>query len=172
VRRLRRWVEGYRPDFVVFESNAMARWIAVDVQDRLGIPIVKSELKDTKIEEIESFRDLAEAHLMLYAFADDGITRQRIQVFEQELEGYPDEAPHDDTLIAAIHAMRKLRPGDLGGMRVHVAGSAKKAEKKAVPIMGPVDMHAPTPEEEWRRDLIAMRRAAGISFGPKESRDA
>lgn len=154
--RLKRWVEAYHPDQVVFEANAMARWIAVDIQDRLGIPIVKSELKDTKIEEIENFRDLAENNLMLYAYANDGQTRQKIQIFEDELEGYPDEAPHDDTLIAAIHAMRRLKPGSLEGIKVHVLGAGTSQE--------PEEDEAPEEDAaaaEWRRDLARMRAAAG-----------
>lgn len=158
--RLARWVNAYGPDQVVFESNAMARWIAVDLQDRLGIPIVKSELKDSKIEEIENFRDLAENNLMLYAYANDGRTRQKMQVFEDELEGYPDEAPHDDTLIMAIHAMRRLKPGALEGVKVHVLGAGTTHEPSATQVQDEDPAAA-----EWRRDLIAIRRAAGRAMG-------
>jgi len=124
IGRLREWILAYRPHFVVFESNAMALWTAVSIEESLGIPVTKRALGPSKLEEIQRFVELAESGLLLYPWAQDGYTRRKMQPFEEELEGYPDEAEHDDTLMAAIHAYSKLQMGELDGVRVHVFGSA------------------------------------------------
>ena len=173
---LKKWVEAYNPTFVVFETNAMARWSAVDLEESLGIPITKSELKNTKLDEIESFRDLAESGLLLIPWAQDGRSRHRLGIFVDELVGYPDEASHDDTLMAAVHAQRKLGVGTLDSARVYVMGNGKVIDQEGAELVGepsrdgdpqwPIVMQSlkrnhPTYEEEWRH----VQAAVGIPEG-------
>lgn len=124
IAHLRRWCRAYRPHRLVYEANAMAKKLAVGIEEALGIPVQKRELKAAKTEEIESFRDLGESGLLLYCYAQDGRTIARMSIFEAELNGYPDEAKHDDTLTAAIHAYSELEPGALHGGHVWVFGQA------------------------------------------------
>lgn len=176
---LGQWVTAYSPDFVVFESNAMARWSAVDIEESLGIVVTKSELRGTKVEEIESFRDLAEHGMLLIPWAQDGRTRPRMSIFVEELVGYPDEAPHDDTLMCAVHAQRKLNVGTLGEARAYVIGPGHVVneeghevrvsdsgieEEVSWPIVMRPQHHRPSYEEEWQHVLRQARAAAGRSW--------
>lgn len=108
--QLGKFVDAYHPEFVIMETNAMARWIGVETQNALGVPIRSHQRGAKDVQEIEVFKDLAQSGLLLYAWGD-WKSAEKMKPFEDELDAYPDGS-HDDTLITAVQAQELLRPAN------------------------------------------------------------
>lgn len=111
VREATRWVDAYwRPGKTrfVYESNAMQKYIAIDLKDRLQVPIQRREMKGNKEDDVESMADLMDSDMLLYCWADTK-SRNKMRPFEEELSQW-DRPATNDTIMAAVHAMAYFRP--------------------------------------------------------------
>jgi phage terminase large subunit-like protein len=125
--RLLRAVQAYEPSVPpIVEANACQRLWARDAIEQLGIALRMDELKASKLDEIESFADLAYAGKFWYPWdIRDPHTLNIMRAFENELTAYP-ETRHDDQLMALILAERHVRKGGEVEFSPVVRASAKR----------------------------------------------
>jgi phage terminase large subunit-like protein len=118
---LSEWVHVYNPDKLLVEAVAVDRLFARTLQDVVGFPVQIADPKKDKLDRIERLRDLIQAGMVWVPFANDTFrgnsgrnynTRFVMQPFLDELEAYPRGNAHNDTLMAAVHAITELRGGD------------------------------------------------------------
>jgi hypothetical protein len=131
---LRSWTQAYRPDKLLIEAVAVDRLFARSMREITGEPVHVVDPLNKKVEMVERIRDLANNSLLLVPYASDTFsgnvarnynTRQIMRTFLEELDGYGGGG-HNDTLMAASHALWDLRGGDANigvkVVRVQVGG--------------------------------------------------
>ncbi len=160
-RALSDWVHAYKPHKLLVEAVAVEKLYARKLQDVVGFPVKIKDVKSRKIEDIETFRDMVQSRMIWIPWANDTHsqntgrnynTRYVFQPFVEELIAYPHGA-HDDTLMAAVHAISELR-GRGGEITARVIGSTSPQEQMESKVRAVMTRSEPSKELEKEIDYV------------------
>jgi hypothetical protein len=155
------WKDSYYVDdntIVVYEANAMQKYVALDLQDRFGIQVRKRELKGSKVEDIQALREFMDDGRFFIPWADER-SRRIMAPFDEELRTFGVSATID-TIAAAVHAHAYLRP------RAGVFSPEFTVLDAETPVPN-APQSPPDPDAEYlRTHLTINRRLEGEGVDP------
>ena len=112
---------------IVFESNAMQKYMALDLRHELQVPITLNPMTGAKQDNIESLADLMDSGFLMYCWGDHA-SEKKLSIFEEELSQYPSPGSND-CIMAAVHAHDFLRPQGNSKPRVILLDEQEELEK-------------------------------------------